>query len=152
MFIFQQQLSFITSTYNIVQSQNSVQESRVRPWQCAIRKSVFTTTGFPQSLGRSLGKDIGIRWHGTSRSVRTQQLAHPSTSSQWRVLLWRTRRTGSLTVWSWFYKVGSERQITVCTACGEEEKKKEKTVLTGNTAIEGREGWMSWKMSGGAFW
>uniref|UniRef100_A0A8C9L160 Uncharacterized protein n=1 Tax=Pavo cristatus TaxID=9049 RepID=A0A8C9L160_PAVCR len=32
------QLSFITSTYSIVQSQNSVQESRVRPWQCAIRK------------------------------------------------------------------------------------------------------------------
>lgn len=46
-FIFQQQLSFITSTYNIVQSQNSVQESRVRPWQCAIRKSVFTLMGFP---------------------------------------------------------------------------------------------------------
>lgn len=57
-FIFQQQLSFITSTYSIVQSQNSVQESHVRPWQCAIRKSIFTITGFPWSLQRCLGEDL----------------------------------------------------------------------------------------------
>lgn len=68
LFIFQQQLSFITSTYSIVQSQNSVQESHVRPWQCAIRKSIFsfvTCARFPclQSL---LGEDIGIGWHWAS--------------------------------------------------------------------------------------
>lgn len=68
LFIFQQQLSFITSIYSIVQSQNSVQESHVRPWQCAIRKSIFsliTCARFP-CLHSCLGEDIGVGWHWTS--------------------------------------------------------------------------------------
>lgn len=45
------------------------------------------------------------------------------------VVLWRTRRTGSLTVQSWFYKVRSERQITVGAAYRGRGRKKRKLSL-----------------------
>lgn len=143
LFIFQQQLFFITSIYSIVQSQNSVQESHVRPWQCAIRKSIFS---FYYLCKVSMSSELpgGGYWYWMAlgecftaglyllRTCQLYILFSPFSREVWwkSVFVEDWKDENLLSALSQFYPIRSERQMTMCVLGGEGKEDVKETSLS----------------------
>lgn len=144
MFIFQQQLSFITSTYSIVQSQNSVQESHVRPWQCAIRKSIIYNCKVSMKSSELLGGEywywmaLGKCFTADLYLVRMWHLyillSPPSSEWWWESVFVEDYDENLWLLWAGFTRSDQRGTLPCAQLAGRGAEEQGKTVLTGNSA------------------